>query len=612
MEAAIRTQSRNWYDMGRNFLPKMGTIDFAAFAGKSNSFVYAVNPDVEGIGIFLTDKVDTAYVDLANKDIYIGQKLFTPDFYVNRFGPSALIDTEQLAIALINGAVIHEALHIRWTKKSTSVQTILEASGDGRAGIAQFGMQAMATAWNVIEDLFIEARVEDNLAKWIQATNDILFKEEDLDELSQPAANLNDALNTAIIYKNAALREHDAFKALPLKARQALESAASERIELTTVDARITAAYKYLMAFEFESEGGESDETAKGEGGESGETVKSDMDYGKPKSGAGQPIPDSTAEDFKEAEGLSEEEAKAFGEAIAETAKEVAEEKGPKKYYKKYGRTISWANPIEKDVTEYRHNSLVSTIEEGADYSFIKELRGMRTDNRAPGAARASGSVMVKSRLSRIATDNKIFAKNDSSNKRMRRVEIIILVDLSGSTMGSIISKELGAAKEMSKALRQARIPHAIYGHTSESKRTKNGFRDSPILIHIASYDMLETNQDVDTRFDYARRVRLNQNYDGVALEMVTNKFTGRDAARHIIVLSDGRPSGFGYSGPLAVQHTKDMVKEARRNRISVTSLSVVKDVVLHNDDIYGSQYNLNASYNLPAQFRQLIKKIAK
>src|SRR5690606_26466086 len=271
---------------------------------------------------------------------------------------------------------------------------------------------------------------------------------------------------------------------------------------------------------------------------------------------------------------------------------------------------IRWVDPTEADVMDLPVRSIRVWPTVSQDYGFMRDLVAMRTINRVPGEARDRGSVMVKTRLHRIATDGKIYAKYDADRQRAFRIEIIILIDFSGSTSGKTINAEVGAAKEISKVLRSANIAHSVYGHTSHERHEEGRYIETPLLFHIFSHDMSQTNTDWEARFERARTVYLSENYDGVILDKLGEKFTGRRAARYIINLSDGRPAAPGYSGHDANEHTRRMINKLREHGIGVFAISVVKSVVVDNDRIYGSDYNLDASRDLPSQFRGLVKRL--
>ena len=391
---------------------------------------------------------------------------------------------------------------------------------------------------------------------------------------------------------------------------------------------RIHLAMDFLNTFEIpESEEGEGEgEGGKGEGeneegekgtgkegkseGESGEG-KSSPDEGEGEtspSGPSGPNPDASEAVSKILEEIKVDADKAgeISKEVEEASTEVTKDESRTESVEIDGYTLKWNKLVERDILDrglYLGGS--ANPECKIDFKFLKNLQAIRTANRTPGAARKSGSVMVKSRLTRIATDGKIFAKNDAERKTLKRIEVIINVDFSGSTIGSVINNELGSAMAMSKILRQARIAHSVYGHTS----LPDGV--TPILYHIFSYDMKTTNHDFDKRFELARRIKLIQYFDGVVIKRLGEKFTGRQASRFLINLSDGEPAAPGYMGYEADKHTKGEIETLRRRGIAVFAISVVGHVVSANDGIYGKDFNIDGSRNTSAQFQRLIQKIA-
>jgi nitric oxide reductase activation protein len=121
---------------------------------------------------------------------------------------------------------------------------------------------------------------------------------------------------------------------------------------------------------------------------------------------------------------------------------------------------------------------------------------------------------------------------------------------------------------------------------------------------------MEETNQDWEGRFEKATKMRLAENYDGVVMERLQQKFTNRNAQKYIINLSDGSPAGPGYHGRAADAHTKHEIDNARKRGIGVFAISVVRHVVEANNRIYGHSFNIDGSKNTAAQFRTLIGKL--
>lgn len=608
----IRVQTRDWYTIGRDLLPEFGTESFYRFAAQSAALVYsfsALRSNVDRtVTISVSKDTPSAYIDLATDSIVLSASFFVAETYEKIAGAEDRI--EDLAIAVINGAVVHETLHAVYTTTKTGIEDTLYANepflGSTREMFAKYGKNIVCAAFNVMEDLYIEARTPEKLRQWIEATDDFFFSEAEAErQLAEYEEDAVNGLNLAILYKNVHLRDYPILSTLPKDAAAAIELVLELAAEKTNIiQQRVELTYDFLNAFEVdESEGGEGesgDEDSESESGTgSGKAVS-----GKPGSGEGS-LPGSVAEALEKAlDEMSDEELERLDEIIREESERIAEEE---KDIKEYGDIykVSWKKVLEVDVLNNDYAAPWSNIDPTTtvNYGFLKELKAIRTLNRTPGAARTSGSVMPKQRLTRIATDGKIFAKADSSRQQLARIEVIINVDLSGSTSGSVANNELGSAMEISKVLREAGIAHSVYGHTSKNRRT-------PYLIHIFSFQMKQNNSDWDRRFEAARRIRLEENFDGPVQEVLATKFTERKAERYIINLSDGTPCAPDYSGSVANEHTREVVEKIRKSGTKVFSISVVRGVVPMNDRIYGREYNINASMNVAGQFRKLIQRI--
>lgn len=646
---AIKTQAKEWYTLGRNFLPELGTPQFAEAAGKSQTFVYeTIDEDETPISLTVDAKVETAAADLHKREIKLSAKYFQPELYLARYGEEAHEDTSALAISLINGSVIHEALHFKYTAKPrpTSLDEAILDTEAGREAVAKYGMEAAAITFNVIEDIYIEHNCPPELRSWLQAASDIMFATEDLEE-DWDLTQMNHFLALICAWKNKENRGHEAFTNLT-KTQLSLLNKAATRFNVYSngyLRWRVNLAMDLLNTFELpdpdEGEGEGEGEGGDGEGEDTGKTDGEKADEGKSGSGesggeggdesesesegegdndgegeeepaTGEPTGDPTkgarfADALDETESPDEDEIERVKTEVEDAAKEISDEMSG---YEEYGtdyRKITWKKLVERDIMDHRTYGYKGIDPETKiDFTFLRNLQAIRTINRTPGAARKSGSVMVKSRLTRIATDGKIFAKRDATRNTLKRIEVIINIDFSGSTTGSVINNELGAAMAMSKTLRAAGIAHSVYGHTS-----LRGGR-TPFLFHIYSFEMEVTNYDWDARFDKAKEVNLSQNFDGVVIKRLGEKFTGRDASKFLINLSDGEPAAPGYSGMAADSHTREEIQNLRSRGIAVFAISVVRHVVNANDRIYGKDFNVDGSHDTNAQFQRLIERIAQ
>lgn len=596
----IVERASNWYDWSRCFVPSLGTREFSEFAGQSNVFTYSLNPRLNRVAIKVDPESETAYVNLEKQDIYLSARFFVPEMYLARFGED-LTDDEaaRVAISVINGCVIHEANHLRLTPKY-SINT-MEISPITYSLIERYGKKLVFNVFNIIEDLYIDSHTPEKLVNWLQAALSTLIPTSFLDEIRDKPMDLKKALNLAISFKNPESRGDDLFQSLPGEALQVLKEAT--QLDKDKIELRLQLTARFLVAIEDLIEGGEN-------GNDDGSDPENDNDDD---SGPEMDLPTEQAvgegaRALEAATDAAKKMKKADMEAVAKESKRVDSETSHTP-----GRGVGrvfWNEMIEVDIKNLDLFRSYKTIhpDNEVDFRFLRDLVASRTKNRSPGRATNRGPVMVKQRLTRIATDGKIFAKNDSTKRTGRRIEIIILVDLSGSTHGQTVNREVGAAREISRALTESNIANAVYGHTSIGPYRNN----NPLLIHVTSHDMQITTPDHGKRFERLTHFKdLSENYDGVALQEINKKFTNREATRYIIVLSDGKPTnGTTYDGLGAIDHTMTVVESIRRKGTTIFSMSVVESVVHDNNQIYGREFNIDTSHNLRGQFKKLIQKI--
>lgn len=246
---------------------------------------------------------------------------------------------------------------------------------------------------------------------------------------------------------------------------------------------------------------------------------------------------------------------------------------------------------IERDILRNRGSYMNYTVAAKGtnDFRFLKELKIARQIVPTFAEPKVRGTQLVNTRLSRIATDGKIFTTRGPSVASLQKAlpEFIILGDMSGS-MRPIIGRIMETIRKMSEAMIEANISHAVFGHTSE------GMEDAPIVHHIFSYRIGgKTDSDHHNRFERAAFVELRQNYDGYAITNMTTKFS-RGATKVLLVLSDGQPCGPRYDE--AIEHTREAVEQARKQGIRVISLSLTDNVIESNDAIYGDRNNVDAT----------------
>ena len=614
--------SKKWYIF--DSLPAFDSDAFSSAAASSAVFVWdiakkEIDERFNGNVKLVVDKnVPTAYINLKDGTIGISASFFTKELYEKKFGKMNAMQMAFLAVALINGCIVHESLHAAITSNSVRDMKNFVLSPYYSPTIDKlesiFTIQELVTAYNIFEDLYIENHVSERLESFLQVASDFFFTENDVKELAEQIRTkrtVQGMLNLAILYKNKNLRNMDEFEELLSEEQlEILHHAATLRGKTNSVKA-LSLSREYLLTLkDLKEEEIEESEESKESGSsdeDSEQNENSDDQYDIDSRDSSETF-ETTGKEFSEieTEEISDEDLNEINDSFDRTLDEVNKENKENHEFVEDYRRATWKNLEEVDVLDYEKEKSLPYLkieETGRDYSFLQELLAKRTLNRVPGRARNRGSVMVKSRMTRIATDGKIFAKNETEKRTLKRAEIIINVDLSGSTYGSVGNTELTVAYEMSKALRKARIAHSVYGHTSKGVYI-------PLLIHIFSYDMKTTNTDLERRFKVAEKIRLRENYDGVIFTALREKFTGKNAEKYIISLSDGIPHSPTYMGSPAANHTKKEIETTRKQGIAVFSISVVSSVVYSNDSIYGKKFNINGSVNLGREFKKLLSRI--
>lgn len=588
---------QDWYDVGRNIIPDFNSEYFKLFIANSINIVFDINkPKLKGVipTIELTNQEIIAAADTKNKKVFVGSTVFNKDFYTKNLGDINDDDLKYLALIVTNGSIIHEALHLEHTPSGESLSDIINSMVSGYASLEfrlnearkKYGENNVLMAFNLIEDLFIEARLNGDLAEWLWGCSNIMFPPSRIEKYAAGEINESATWNLAICYKNKNERTNPAFNKLSPKIINILRKATN----YLSPDQRASLAIDLLDAIYSGSTPSETkSQSEKCDGGQD------DID------GAG----DGSQDDIDRTLTGDLSEIKPTDEDLSEITEKI-KEKIDKLYKDGYHKSVYGVikKPVVLPISKAQKGKYHKPSE-FTDFKYIKELAAIRTPKRTIGQARKSGGALVKSRLHRIATDQKIFAKRDSSRKTNKRLEIIILVDMSGSTSSSgIYNNEVGAAISISEALLEARIAHSVYGHTTRDWA-------DPEIYHFWSYDMVENVPMNETQISQVASAELMNNADGLVIAEMPKLFTGKNAQRYLIVLSDGLPESEDYWGEDAKRHTINEIKKVREQGIIVFSISVVGHVVKRNNEVYGKDWNIDGSKQIASQMKELIKKIS-
>jgi len=220
--------------------------------------------------------------------------------------------------------------------------------------------------------------------------------------------------------------------------------------------------------------------------------------------------------------------------------------------------------------------------------------------------------------------DSHIMAKRTSEKEVPNKPEVIILVDISGSTEKQpdknsekfLYEIQLEAAMGAFLSLKNANIPCSVYTHTTgEHNETRIDF--------IASFDApnpfnkRDNYDNFSKRFETVHRIGHSGNNDPDAMLAVSKMFSNRQTQNVLIVVSDGAPSGASVEKFISdgqhsgiIDATVETIKFLRQNSIAVYSVSTSSYIVDANDKIYGVEYNIDASKNITKELTKLLKGI--
>jgi nitric oxide reductase NorD protein len=183
---------------------------------------------------------------------------------------------------------------------------------------------------------------------------------------------------------------------------------------------------------------------------------------------------------------------------------------------------------------------------------------------------------------------------------------VLTLVDLSGSTQGSVLAEEQRAVILFAEALRTLNVPHAFFGFSSEGAQACH-------FLRIRDW----ADDDVNVAKRMGSLVAGGGSRLGVYIRHATAKLAARpEDDRLLIVLSDGRPEDRdGYRGTYGVADTAVAVREAVKCGVHIHCVSMEGDDAAYLKTIFGpdgytvvSSAGLLAS-RLPMVFRSLTRR---
>ena len=197
--------------------------------------------------------------------------------------------------------------------------------------------------------------------------------------------------------------------------------------------------------------------------------------------------------------------------------------------------------------------------------------------------------------------DGKVFYKNNLPSKI--ELAVGLLVDESGSMYcGDRATYARAAALILYDFCDSLGVPITVYGHSTSYPRGKSVVE----LYSYAEFDSID-NQDRYRIMDIQSR---DSNRDGAALRFVAEKLLQRpEQAKLLILVSDGQPADYGYSGSAAEEDLRGIKQEYTRKGITFVAAAIGDDKP-SIERIYGDSFlDITDLSQLPTKLTSVVKR---
>lgn len=527
---------------------------FCNFVSSSLSIVRSIVTEHFGKDVVIRFmKSGTACADVYKGIIYINEDFLTGNFPYNRVFDSSLI------ISSLLGIIVHEAAHFAYSPETLEPQVDFIRTSTTRP----FNFDVARGISNIVEDIYIEAEADrciPSLTWTLEWMNETFFTKEHQAMVVETAKEIlsaptelkvaGDVLNALILAKiQPTIEASDYIKHLFLLARGATElQRLADRKELCL------SLYEKVMEKMSEEEAEE----------------KCQLDDGKmldPKDGKAQWVKDAKTDIAKAVEKMMKDY-----ENCDITFDNVDKD------------GVSGFTPTTIYIEEYIPPD-AEEIEVDKRYLKLAEVaRQKAVVNRPYGLDKKRGSRLRK--LYRIGTDQKVFAESVDM-KSYKPMQVMVVIDCSGSMAGSAITDATKAAVGATIAMAEARCEVALYGHTSDYTQSAE-----VILYRIKGFN--ESIEGIQRRAkSITDHRKLHQNRDGYAVQFLAKKMRDTRKRRLMIVISDGEPYAPEYRYEAAIEHSSQMVRKVREMGIDVLSISITEEAEESNNVIYGRENNV-------------------
>lgn len=559
--------------------------------------------------MLIDPKAPTAYSD--KETVILPVVYFMREFYEKGIRLPDLNERQAVAVALalVNGSQIHEALHIKhdFPGRFDTIIGELEDHELREKVKPLIKDRRFVAALNTVFDLANEkwcSKYFTGLYTFLVAKNKVFFND---DVYRQAIETYHETMDPSSIL---VLLKHDGWteqlsREPGLEEIIALTETARDAALAGNHEAEVALSLKIWELMKSEDKGGSEDGEGEGDKSEGdGESKRGKGNGGgssdKSTSGDSDGFSPSPLIDLD----LSEKEKAVVGEFIKKNYSSISVEE----FKIRKDIDLSKERETHEACLAVQYCSIMSIEKESSDqlsevnsyHNLGAFFRRMREERHTPGQPRIRGTKIVKRELHRIVTDQKVMAYPDSSAIHYGKPEVALLIDSSGSMMG-IYSRVVDHAYSVFKQFVGAGIPVSVYAHTSITAENKYGI--APVVYGVAAFQLPlgrgnhpEVSGNVKIRFEKTKSIQLAENFDGYAIDYVSRLFTSRMGSKVLIVLSDGTPQGgHVYGGSMAINHTKKTIEEARKRGVIVLAISLTGSVKPYNDKIYGPDYNLPA-----------------
>ena len=235
------------------------------------------------------------------------------------------------------------------------------------------------------------------------------------------------------------------------------------------------------------------------------------------------------------------------------------------------------------------------TISRQLQRSLVRQLKESRRGGKQTGLL--IGRRLDSHTLHR--NDGKVFYKNALPNE-MPELAVGLLIDESGSMgCGDRSSYARASAIILYDFCRSLGIPVMVYGHTT-------GYSKGVDLFSYAEFESYD-NDDKYRMMDISAR---NSNRDGAALRFVAEQLSKRpEEVKLLILISDGQPADWGYSGTAAEEDLRGIKREYQRKDIIFVAAAIGDDKQ-NIERIYGDSFlDITDLNQLPIKLTAVVKR---